>query len=116
MANELDLDQQIGARLQAARQAARFTRDQVHKTLGEGFAAPTVQAHETGRNALRPSVIVKYCALYNVSYSFLLDGDGPTRTLQDEFATIVRELGESASLTNWLALGRSMAGIPPDGN
>lgn len=109
MAQKIDLDEQIGARLQAARQAARLTRAQVHQTLGDGFGASTVQAHETGRNALRPAVIVQYCTLYNVSYSYLLDGSGPSRITQDELNTIVRGLGESDSLRNWLAIGRQLS-------
>lgn len=109
MAQKIDLDEEIGARLQAARQSARLTRAQVHQTLGDGFGASTVQAHETGRNALRPAVIVQYCTLYNVSYSYLLDGCGPSRLMQDELIEIVRGIGESDSLKNWLALGRQLA-------
>lgn len=113
MGQKLDIDQEIGARLQAARQAARLTREEVHRALGEGFGASTVQAHETGRNALRPAVIVKYCALYNISYSYLLDGDGPSRLLQNEFAAIARALGDSPSLSNWLSIGRQLSGLSP---
>ena len=44
----------IGRRLEEARNAARMSREDVYNRLGKGFSVSAVQAHENGRNDLRP--------------------------------------------------------------
>lgn len=68
--------QEIGERLRQAREAAGMDRKTVHARLGRGFSVSAVQAHENGRNDLRPSVMLTYCRLYKVSLPWLITGKG----------------------------------------
>jgi transcriptional regulator with XRE-family HTH domain len=103
------IDEDIGARLTAARQMRGLSREDVSRQLGDGFALPTVQAHENGRNALRPSVILRYIEIYDIDAFWLLSGRGSP----DGDVLRARELLEALSTQDraaWIAIGERLAG------
>lgn len=101
-------DEDIGARLTAVRQARGLSREEVSKRLGKGYALPTVQAHENGRNALRAQNLLQYMALYNVDGHWLLTGEGAPDGLQLRIKTLANRLSPD-DLAAWIQIGERLA-------
>ena len=100
-------DEDIGARLTAIRQARGLSREEVSRRLGKGYALPTVQAHENGRNALRAQNLLQYMALYDIDGHWLLTGEGAP----DGFPLRIKSLVNSLSaddLAAWIQIGERL--------
>ena len=104
-------DESIGARLTAIRQARGLSREEVSRRLGKGYALPTVQAHENGRNALRAQNLLQYMALYNIDGHWLLTGEGAPGGLPLRIRRVADRL-PPADLETWAALGERL--LPPE--
>jgi 6-pyruvoyltetrahydropterin/6-carboxytetrahydropterin synthase len=66
------LNQSIGDRLMSRRSHLGLTRDQIAQHIGISISA--VQAHENGRNALKPENIMSYARVLKVSPNWILTG------------------------------------------
>lgn len=108
------IDEDIGARLTAARQMRGLSREEVSRRLGEGFALPTVQAHENGRNALRPSVILRYIEIYSIDALWLLSGRGSPDGEVLRARRVLEALSEEDQAA-WVAIGERLAGLYDQG-
>lgn len=105
----MKIDEEIGARLMSLRQARKLTRDQLAETLGEGFTKPTIQAHENGRNALKPHSIMKYLDFYGVDANWLLTGRGSPQGFDAEARRVLDKMDKDTREL-WIKLGKKMIG------
>jgi len=107
------LDDDIGARLTAARQMKGLSREEASKILGQGFSLSAVQAHENGRNALRPNTILRYIQVYDLDCFWLLTGSGDPGRLSDTLKTILSALSKEDRAT-WISIGERFAAGRPE--
>lgn len=102
----MTLNDEIGARLQKARELRELSREQAAERLGLSVSA--VQAHENGRNALKPDMAVSYCKLYKVNLGWLFEGRGNP----DDAAEVVdiwTRIPTRAQRDAWLMMGKAIS-------
>lgn len=97
---------EIGARLESARKAANLSREQAGERLGISVSA--IQAHENGRNALKPDMAVSYTRLYKVSLQWLFEGKGDMSDAA-EVVDIWTRIPSRAERDAWLNMGRAIS-------
>ena len=71
----MNIQQQVGLRLRAARKAAGF-KSAINFTDKYALSASTYSQHETGQRSLNLTTLVKYSQLLEISSSWLLTGEG----------------------------------------
>lgn len=97
---------EIGARLESARKAANLSREQAGERLGISVSA--IQAHENGRNALKPDMAISYSRLYKVSLQWLFEGKGEMSDVA-EVVDIWSRIPGRAERDAWLNMGRAIS-------
>lgn len=67
-----ELSKIIGIRLRKLRKQHKMTREYAGERLD--VAPTTIQAHENGRNNVKPYMLIRYSKLYGVSIDFIVTG------------------------------------------
>ena len=100
-------NQEVGARLVAARKFREMRRDEAAKRLHIGLS--TVQLHENGARGMSAEMVAKYCRLYDVRVGWLLYGTGAMERLDSEVALILSRMEDDAARETWLQMGKMLA-------
>lgn len=103
----MSLQEDIGARLRNAREAADISRDDAAARLGLKTAA--VQHHESGARGISNEYLAKYCRLYNVRIGWLIEGTGRMTRETDEVTQLLEAIADDAQRETWLEMGRHLA-------
>ena len=103
----MTLQENIGARLRVAREAANITRDDAAAKLGLKTAA--VQHHESGARGIANEYLAKYCRLYNVRVGWLIEGTGRMTRETDEVTQLLEAIADDAQRETWREMGRHLA-------
>lgn len=91
----------IGERLEACRKKADMSRAAVAKRMQ--ISAGAVQAHEEGRNGVKPDNLIEYAKIYRVSVQWILTGEGA------EVIDIWSRMLPGDDREAWLSVGRRLA-------
>ena len=97
---------EIGERLETARKNANLSREQAGERLGISVSA--IQAHENGRNALKPDMAVSYTRLYKVNLTWLFEGKGDMSDAA-EVVDIWSRIANRPERDAWLNMGRAIS-------
>ena len=98
-----DMSKTVGDRLQEARKDRGLARDEVAERLGMSLSA--VQAHENGRNQLKPEGLEAYARIYGVSIEWLVTGrPAPTAEIVD----ISSRIPDSREREAWVNMGKAL--------
>ena len=94
----------VGERLERSRKEVGLSREQVAERLG--VSVSTIQAHENGRNQLKPDGLISYSRIYNVSIDWLVTGK---RAQTAEIVDIWSRIPDRAERDAWLNMGKAIA-------
>lgn len=100
----MSTNQEIGQRLTKAREASNLSREAVAERLGVSLS--TVQAHENGRNGVKPDMAKAYCRIYKISLEWLFNGDGAPGEQAAEVVDIWNHIIKDEDRRDFLDFGR----------